>query len=367
MLYGLFCGKETGSAWEQAVLSCFSAIIYLGAKSWLRRSFSLKPRLVRAYDPYSELQEPPDSVQHKIMFMGDTKMRSKSLREIVGWGPTTWGVNTIGPTKELSTIPFDSDTASELQRPAATFETHGLTFDTAPLNRRIDNQAELDACLQNVVRIARHLRQQAEERQMNMPRLYAEFITAFLTQRQQLEMIFVHTRVALREGRVPDAAWTQAMQVMTWKTRSSEASQADLHTLVNRAALPFLNGPGQRAVTTKHPTITVSDFISDGQSTTYTSQMLLSASVKAMKYGFQERIKDNKAIPVGVPESFFEANTAKEWRVLPKTVRVSGGESRLRDISEPVLVVKAAADGAAAWQPLRDVLPLHPAPSKIDD
>ncbi len=31
------------------------------------------------------------------MFMGDTKMRSKSLHEIVGWGPTTWGVNTIGP------------------------------------------------------------------------------------------------------------------------------------------------------------------------------------------------------------------------------------------------------------------------------
>ncbi|KAI1357205.1 hypothetical protein F5Y08DRAFT_347107 [Xylaria arbuscula] len=142
-------------------------------------------------------------------------------------------------TKELSTITFDNNTASELQRPAATFEAHGLTFDTAPLNRRIDNQAELDACLQNVVRIACHLRQQAEERQMNMSRLYAEFITAFLTQRQQLEMIFVHTRVALREGRVPDAAWTQTMQVMTWKTRSSEASQADLHTLVNRAALPF--------------------------------------------------------------------------------------------------------------------------------
>ncbi|RYP82659.1 hypothetical protein DL769_001566 [Monosporascus sp. CRB-8-3] len=199
-------------------------------------------------------------------------------------------------TKELSTIAFDNDTASELQRPAATFEAHGLTFDTAtPLNRRIDNQAELDACLQNVVRIARHLRQQAEERQMNMPRLYAEFITAFLTQRQQLEMIFVHTRVTLREGRVPDAAWTQTMQVMTWKTRSSQASQADLHTLVNRAALPFesrRDAPpifipskfrSYRAVTTKHPTITVSDFISDGQSTTYTSQMLLSASVKAMK------------------------------------------------------------------------------------
>ncbi|KAI3326557.1 hypothetical protein HD806DRAFT_532186 [Xylariaceae sp. AK1471] len=121
-----------------------------------------------------------------------------------------------GPPEELSTIPFDNDTTSELQRPAAIFEAHGLAIDTAPiLNCRVNNQAELDACLQNVVRIARHLRQQAEERQINMPRLYAEFITAFLTQRQQLEMIFVHTRVALREGRVPDAAWTQAMQVIT--------------------------------------------------------------------------------------------------------------------------------------------------------
>ncbi|KAI1288781.1 hypothetical protein F5Y03DRAFT_389055 [Xylaria venustula] len=143
-------------------------------------------------------------------------------------------------TKELSTIAFDNGTASELQRPTATFEAHGLAFNTAPiLNHRIDNQAELHACLQNVVRVARHLRQQAEKRQVNMSRLYAEFITAFLTQRQQLEMIFVHTRVALRKGRVPDAAWTQAMQAITWKTRSSEASQDDLHTLVNRAAFSF--------------------------------------------------------------------------------------------------------------------------------
>ncbi|KAK5633378.1 hypothetical protein RRF57_009092 [Xylaria bambusicola] len=79
------------------VLSCSSAIIYLGAKSWLRRSLSFKPRPVQASDPYFELQEPPDSVQHKIVFMGDTKMRSQSLHEIVGWGPTTWGMSTIGP------------------------------------------------------------------------------------------------------------------------------------------------------------------------------------------------------------------------------------------------------------------------------
>ncbi|KAI0805890.1 hypothetical protein GGR55DRAFT_680688 [Xylaria sp. FL0064] len=88
-------------------------------------------------------------------------------------------------TKELSTIAFDNDTASELQRPATTFEAHGLAFDTATiLNHRIDNQAELDACLQDVVRIARYLRQQAEERRINMPCLYAGFITSFLTQRQ---------------------------------------------------------------------------------------------------------------------------------------------------------------------------------------
>ncbi|KAI3326481.1 hypothetical protein HD806DRAFT_409337 [Xylariaceae sp. AK1471] len=110
-------------------------------------------------------------------------------------------------TKELSTIAFNNDTASELQRPAATFEAHGLAFDTATiLNHCVDNQAELDACLQNIVRIARHQRQQAEERQINVSRLYAEFITAFLTQKQQLEMIFVPTRVALREGRVPNTA-----------------------------------------------------------------------------------------------------------------------------------------------------------------
>ncbi|KAJ3554468.1 hypothetical protein NPX13_g10603 [Xylaria arbuscula] len=100
---GTSCGELLGVVlmfWTNVafvVLSCSSAIIYLGAKSWLRRSLSLKPRPVRASDPYSELQEPPDSVQYKIMFMGDTKTRSKSLREIVGWGPTTWGVNTIGP------------------------------------------------------------------------------------------------------------------------------------------------------------------------------------------------------------------------------------------------------------------------------
>ncbi|KAI0526165.1 hypothetical protein F5B22DRAFT_641311 [Xylaria bambusicola] len=79
------------------VFSCSSAIIYLGAKSWLRRPLSLKPRPVQASDPYSELQEPPDSVQHNIVFMGDTKMRSKSLQEIIGWGPTTWGISTLGP------------------------------------------------------------------------------------------------------------------------------------------------------------------------------------------------------------------------------------------------------------------------------
>ncbi|KAI1360698.1 hypothetical protein F5Y08DRAFT_40117 [Xylaria arbuscula] len=85
---------------------------------------------------------------------------------------------------------------------------------------------------------------EAEERQTNMPRLYAEFLTAFLTQRQQLEMTFVHAPAALRDGRVPDAAWTQSMQVMAWKACSSD-SKPDLHTLVNRASLPSCFSPSR--------------------------------------------------------------------------------------------------------------------------
>ncbi|KAI3335366.1 hypothetical protein F4824DRAFT_464593 [Ustulina deusta] len=151
-------------------------------------------------------------------------------------------VVTVVSTKELSTIPFDNDLANELQRPAAVFEAYGLSIDHAAIldhhiNRHVNGWADHNALIANVVRVARQLQQQAQERQANMPRLYTDFITAFLAQRQQLEMIFVHARVARREHRVPDAAWLQVMEAMTWKSPCSRADQDDLDILVNRAGL----------------------------------------------------------------------------------------------------------------------------------
>ncbi|KAI1357468.1 hypothetical protein F5Y08DRAFT_346688 [Xylaria arbuscula] len=114
-------------------------------------------------------------------------------------------------TKQLSTIPFDNDIATELQRPAAVLEAYGLSIDHVAIldhhiDRHVNGWADHDALCANVARAARELQHQVQQRQVNMPRLYAEFIAAFLTQRQQLEMVFVHTRVALRKHRVPDAA-----------------------------------------------------------------------------------------------------------------------------------------------------------------
>ncbi|KAI3322830.1 hypothetical protein HD806DRAFT_551687 [Xylariaceae sp. AK1471] len=145
-------------------------------------------------------------------------------------------------TKQLSTIPFDNDIATELQRPAAVLEAYGLSIDHVAIldhhiDRHVNGWADHDVLCANVARAARELQHQVQQRQVNMPRLYAEFIAAFLTQRQQLEMGFVHTRVALREHRVPDAAWLQAMQAMVWKSPCSRADQFDLDTLVSRSGL----------------------------------------------------------------------------------------------------------------------------------
>ncbi|KAJ3579823.1 hypothetical protein NPX13_g747 [Xylaria arbuscula] len=134
---------------------------------------------------------------------------------------------------------FDEATAIELQRPAAVFQMHGLIFDAAAVNQPVNNQHDFCTSTGNVAGIARCLQKQAQERQLNMPRLYTEFITAYLARRQQLETVFVQSRVALREGRVPNAAWMLAMQIMTRKTPSSEIYQDGLDIMIVRAGLPL--------------------------------------------------------------------------------------------------------------------------------
>ncbi|KAI1174686.1 hypothetical protein F4777DRAFT_373496 [Nemania sp. FL0916] len=147
-------------------------------------------------------------------------------------------VVTAFSAKEMSKMALDQQLNEELVRgPAAVFEACGLSiYDDAILDHEITSPVDEDVLRDDIHEAARKLKQQAEERHVDLPRLYADFLAAFLTQRQQIEMIFVHTGVALREHRFPlDLGWVEVQKAMAWMNQRPVSDYDDLDLLIIRS------------------------------------------------------------------------------------------------------------------------------------